>query len=114
MEHVQREGVIGLCSMTHYKGSSLGHTRFHIHTNDTDWALTKLAHGKMGDTSDLLKGRTSIQRAPGICWQNIVKFDEDKVLHYRLGTDWLNDKGLGVQVGRAKHESPVLAGSHEG
>lgn len=56
----------------------------HIRTNDT--ALTKLADAKMGEASDLLKGRASIQRATGIGWQNFMKFDEDKVLHYRLGT----------------------------
>lgn len=68
----------------------------------------------MGDTNDLLKGSTSIQRAAGIGWQNLVKFHEDKVLHYRLGPGWLDDKGLGVQVGRAEHESPVLAAAMKG
>lgn len=67
----------------------------------------------MGDTSDLLKGRASTQRPPGTGWQNSVKFDEDQVLHYRLGTDWLDDKELGVQVARAKPESPVLASNNE-
>lgn len=32
----------------------------------------------------------------------------------QAGDCWLDDKDLGVQVGRAKHESPVLAGSNEG
>lgn len=72
MEHAQREGVIGLCSMTHYKGSSLGHTLFHIHTNDTDWALTKLAHGKMAKFCITGWGLTGwMPRALGFRWAEL-------------------------------------------
>lgn len=51
----------------------------------------------MGDTSDLIKGRASIQRVPGMGWQNLVKFDGDKVLHYRLGTDCWMTRTLGFR-----------------
>lgn len=116
LEHVQREEVTGLCSTTHYKGSFLGHTLFHFHTNDTKQALTKFGHGKTGDTSDLFKGKASIWRAPGIGWHNLVKFDEDKVLHQRLemGIDWLDDKDLGVQVGKLSMSPQCSLAAMEG
>lgn len=49
----------------------------------------------MGETSDLLKGRASIQKATGIGWQNFVKFYVNKVLHYRLGTAGWMTRTLG-------------------
>lgn len=48
------------------RGSTLEHTLFHICINNleknTEWTLIKFADAKMGDASDLLKGRASIQR----------------------------------------------------
>lgn len=71
-DHVQREGVIGLYSTGQLitsgvpRWSTLGHTLFHICINnleeDAEWALIRFADTKMGDASDLLKGRTYIQK----------------------------------------------------